>query len=227
MIIVTGSSGGIGRGLVSQLARFDSVIGIYNSTAPTVEAVDGLIFEKINLLDVQQIRSFVEKYERVLNRLTVVHCAAKNIDKLAIHYETMDWDNVVDVNLKGDFLFSRALIPLMMRQQWGRLIHISSVVGQEGVPGTVAYAASKSALTGMSKVLSKEYGRFNITSNVLCLGYFEVGLIETLTEKARDKLLVQIPCRRFGAVSNIANTVRWLIESDYVNGAFISIDGGI
>jgi len=115
----------------------------------------------------------------------------------------------------------------MIGEGWGRLIHVSSVVGMRGQVGAIAYAASKTGLVGMSNVFAKEYGRFNITSNVLVLGYFETGLIETLKEEEKKKIISSIPSKSLGKVNNITNAIDFLIKSEYVNGATINIDGAI
>ena len=228
LIIVTGASGGIGRALVSQLAGVDSVIGTYNkSKCPERGNDKGVEFEKVDLSDEASIRDFVDKLKPGMKHITVVHCAAKSINKLMVRFDAQDWDDVLDVNLRGNFLLNKALIPLMIRDNWGRIIHISSVVGMNGTPGTAAYASSKTGLIGLSRVLAKEYARFGVTSNVLCLGYFEVGLIESLDEGAREEIRLRIPSRNFGKVSDIANAVRWVMQAEYLNGAQINMDGGL
>ncbi len=228
MIIVTGASGGIGRALVSQLAGADGVIGTYNkSKRPAQGKAKGVEFEKVDLSDEASVKDFVDRRKPGLKRITVVHCAAKSINKLVVRFDAQDWDDVLDVNLRGNFLLNKALIPLMIRDHWGRIIHVSSVVGMHGTPGTAAYASSKTGLIGLSRVLAKEYARFGVTSNVLCLGYFEVGLIESLAEGAREEIRLRIPSRNFGKVADIANAVRWLMQAEYVNGAQINMDGGL
>ena len=114
----------------------------------------------------------------------------------------------------------------MISEKWGRIIHISSIVGNNGTNGTIAYSTSKTGLVGMSRVLSKEYGRFGITSNVLIPGYLNTGLISSLSKEAKSKILKKIPSNKFGDPVNIVNAVEFLIKSDYVNGASINIDGG-
>lgn len=227
MIVVTGAGGGIGRAILEPLSKVDRVIGVYNRTRPDVVESAALQLQQLDLLDPAAIQAFVEGRSTDLTSTTIVHCAAKSIDRLAVQFAVGEWDEVLNVNLKGPFLLNKAVVPGMIREQWGRLIHVSSIVGAEGAAGTTAYAASKSGLTGLARVFCKEYARFNVTSNVLQLGYFDTGLIDTLSEKARDAILSRIPSRTLGNVSNIVRTVRWLIEADYVNGALIPIDGGI
>ncbi len=227
MIILTGASGGIGKQIICHLLEIDHVIGIYNTSIPTTVHSDRVSYEKLNIEEPASIKSFVRKWKTKLNKVTLIHFAALNIDGLVANYAKSDWDRVMTVNLKGNFLLTQALIPHMIQERWGRIIHTSSVIGIQGSPGTIAYSTSKTGLIGMSRVLAKEYARFNITSNVLVLGYFEVGLIDKLHDDIRQKAIDQIPSNTFGKVSNIANAIDFLIKSEYVNGAVINIDGGL
>ena len=121
---------------------------------------------------------------------------------------------------------SKKLLRKNDQRKMGRIIHISSIVGNNGTNGTIAYSTSKTGLVGMSRVLSKEYGRFGITSNILIPGYLNTGLISSLSKEAKSKILKKIPSNKFGDPVNIVNAVEFLIKSDYVNGASINIDGG-
>ncbi|MFH1386134.1 MAG: SDR family NAD(P)-dependent oxidoreductase [bacterium] len=227
MIILTGVSGGIGKEILSKLLAMDQVIGIYNKTKPKVIAMNGFSIEKLDITDSTAINAFVEKRRSELKKVTLINLAASSIDALAANYSELDWDKVLATNLKGDFLLTKALLPIMINERWGRIVHVSSVVGMEGRIGTIAYSTTKTGLIGMSRVLAKEYARFNITSNLLVLGYFDVGLIETLSENDQKSILDKIPSKSFGKVSNIVNAIDFLIRSPYVNGAKIAIDGGL
>jgi NAD(P)-dependent dehydrogenase (short-subunit alcohol dehydrogenase family) len=227
MIIFTGASGGLGKSIIKHLLKIDRVIGIYNNSVPRSQSDKRLTYEKLNIENPTDIKSFVDRLISKLSRVTIVHFAAVSINGLAANYTESNWDRVMGVNLRGSFLLTQAFLPVMIQERWGRIIYISSIVGMQGRPGTIAYAASKSGLLGMSRVLAKEYARFNITSNVLALGYFEKGLINTLQADIRHKILDQIPSKQFGKVSNIANAIQFLIKSEYVNGAVINIDGAI
>jgi 3-oxoacyl-[acyl-carrier protein] reductase len=227
MVILSGASGGIGREIIPPLLKDHQVIGLYNKNHPGLASSDRLFLEQVDITDSVNVKAFVEKWKGQLGRVALIHCAVQNIDGLAAQYGEEDWDTVIDVNLKGDFLLTKALLPVMMQNRWGRIIHVSSVAGVEGVPGVIGYAASKTGVLGMSRVLAKEYARFDVTSNVLKLGYFEVGLIDQLSERNRSRILEAIPNKRLGKVENIVHAIHFLIQSDYVNGAVISIDGGI
>jgi NAD(P)-dependent dehydrogenase (short-subunit alcohol dehydrogenase family) len=178
-------------------------------------------------VDNASIEKFILKWKNELRDLTIIHLATKSIDGLALKCSESDWDNTFNVNLKGNFLLTKSLLPIMMNNSWGRIIQISSIVAANGDIGTLAYSSSKAGLRGFSNVLSKEYGRFNITSNILTLGYFNVGLINTLNEDKVKTILKKIPSGKLGHVKNIANAIKFIIDSDYLNGAYISIDGGI
>jgi NAD(P)-dependent dehydrogenase (short-subunit alcohol dehydrogenase family) len=129
-------------------------------------------------------------------------------DNLALNVSSEDWDKVFAINVKANFLFAKYLTPLMMAQSWGRIIHISSYVADNGVPGTLTYSASKSALRGLSNVLSKEYSRFGITSNILQLGYFEDGLINSISREKAAEIKKKVPSKKFGNVVNIFNAIK-------------------
>jgi len=227
MIILTGASGGIGRAIMSSLTAFDNLIAIYNTTLPDIGGMSGVTTYKMDLTSEQEISDFVLAKKDDLKKITLIHAAALSIDNLAATFSMEDWDKVIDVNLRGNFLLNRALLIPMMEEKWGRIVHLSSVAGMRGITGTLAYSTSKTGLIGMSKVLANEYARFGITSNVLVPGYFNTGLIETLSDKKRKKILDSIPSGLLGDPSNIVNAVEFLMKSEYVNGSAIHIDGGI
>ena len=227
MIVLTGSSGGIGKSIIEPLSELDEVICTYNNTIPSNYQKTGISYKKLNLKNKEEITNFSIENKDRLSNITLIHFAVQSIDGLAANYEESSWDSVMDINLKGNFLLTQSLIPAMIANQFGRIVHISSVVGQNGITGTLAYSASKTGLLGFSKVLAKEYGRFNITSNILNLGYFNVGLINSLAEDKTKQIVDQIPSKKLGEVSNIVNAIRFIMKSDYVNGSVINIDGGI
>jgi NAD(P)-dependent dehydrogenase (short-subunit alcohol dehydrogenase family) len=227
MIVLTGASGGIGHEIINHLCKMDDVVGFYNTTHPGNHKVSKIIYEKVNIEDKSEIDRFVENWKSKLSNITLVHCAAAKNDGLAVNYPLADWDKVVGVNLRANFILTQALLPRMMKDNWGRVIHISSNGAIDGDVGTMAYSASKSGLIGMSRVLGKEYARFNITSNVLMLGAFETGLFLELSDKQKDKIQKKIPSKKLGNSSNIVNAIDFLIKSEYVNGSVINIDGGV
>ena len=227
MIILTGASGGIGHAILSFLSKLDKVIAISHSKAINVDELDGVEPYQVDLTSEIEVNEFVSKIKSKLSKVVLIHAAAISLDNLAIKFDTKDWNQSMSLNLNSNFFLTRALLATMIRDDWGRIIHVSSIAGMKGVPGTIAYSTAKTGLLGMSKVLANEYARFGVTSNVLILGYFNTGLIDTLSEKSRQKILESIPSKRLGAPSNIVNAVDFLIKSEYVNGSTINIDGGI
>ena len=227
MIILTGVSGGIGRELVSHLCKLDNVIGLYNNTLPREFNDSKLIYEKVNITVPSEVKKFVVKWKNKLSNITLVHCAAAKVDDLAANISLSDWEHVMSVNLRGNFILTQALLPYMIDNRWGRIIHISSRGGMDGAPGTIAYSTSKTGLLGMSQVLGMEYARFQITSNVLVLGTFETGMFLKLSNEHKKNIQKKIPSRKFGDVSNIAVAIEFLIKSEYTNTSVINIDGGM
>lgn len=227
MIILTGASGGIGRAILPALSKLDHVTAVYHSKQPDIVGLERVTLQQIDLTSEHEVNDFATKMKDKLTRITLVHAAALSRDSLAAKLDINDWDQTINVNLRGDFLLTRALLMPMIAEKWGRVIHISSVAGMRGVPGTLAYSTAKTGLLGMSGVLAHEYARFGITSNVLVAGYFNTGLIETLSEKMRQDIIESIPSKRLGEPSNIVNAIEFLMKSEYVNGSTINIDGGI
>jgi len=227
MIILTGASGGIGHAILSFLSKLDKVIAISHSKAINVDELDGVEPYQVDLTSEIEVNEFVSKIKSKLSKVVLIHAAAISLDNLAVKFDTKDWNQSMSLNLNSNFFLTRALLDTMIRDDWGRIIHVSSIAGMKGVPGTIAYSTAKTGLLGMSKVLANEYARFGVTSNVLILGYFNTGLIDTLSEKSRQKILESIPSKRLGDPSNIVNAVDFLIKSEYVNGSTVNIDGGI
>jgi len=227
MIILTGASGGIGRAILPMLSQLDDVIALYHSTPPDIVGNKHIKGHKLNLSSESDIKAFCAKMEKEFKKITLIHAAALSNDGLAAQLNVNDWDQVMDVNLRGNFLVTRELLIPMIREKWGRIIHFSSVAGVRGMPGTLAYSTSKTGLQGMSRVLAREYARFNITSNVLVLGYFNTGLIETLSENIRESIKEEIPSKKLGDPYDIVCAVEFLIKSGYTNGSLVNIDGAI
>lgn len=228
MIILTGASGGIGRAILPALAMLENVVAIYNKNPPDINEIAGVIPYQMDLTCESEVVDFADAMKNKLTRVTLIHAAAlARQERLAVQFKTEDWDQVMDVNLRGNFLLTRALLMPMIKEKWGRVIHFSSAAGMHVAPGTLAYSTSKTALLGMSRVIATEYARFGITSNVLVNGYFDTGMYQALSEKARNKLIDSIPSKQLGDTRNIVNAVEFLLKSEYVNGSAIHIDGGI
>ena len=223
MIVLTGASGGIGLEILEGLSKIDDVLAIYNSSKPKNIKLPNIKFEKVDISDPDEILSFIDSNKKNLTNVTLINLAAVSIDGLLANYDLKDWEKVIRVNLSSNFLFYRYLIPLMIKDKWGRIIHVSST---NSAIGAGAYSSSKSGLDGLSKALSREYARYSITSNIIKLGVFNTGMFHALSEKNQKAFLDQIPSKKLGQTSNVTNAISFLINSEFVNGATITIDGG-
>lgn len=225
MIIITGSSMGIGRYLTEKfLADNIIVYGTY-LTNPPVEK--NKYFSRVNISDFNEIVEWFYRIKPELSQVVLLNCAAINYNCYAHKSDLSKWHEVIHVNLIGTYNMIRAILPFMREQNYGRIINFSSVLAQKGVAGTSAYAASKAALWGMSKSIAAENAGKNITINCLNLGYFNRGMIGQVPEELKDELKKSIPSGDFGDPENIYRAVKFLIDSNYVNGSSIDINGGL
>ena len=227
MIILTGSSGGIGSAILPMLTKLDNVIALYNSKPPNINNNHAIKSHKLNLSSEQDVADFSSWVKKDFKKITLIHAAALSRDGLAAQLHTKDWDDIMDVNLRGTFFLNRELLAPMISEKWGRIIHFSSVAGLRGTPGTIAYSTSKTGIIGMSRTIAREYARFGITSNVLALGYFNTGLIETLSERMRKKIMNELPSKKLGNPVDIVSAIGFLLSSEYTNGSILTIDGAI
>jgi NAD(P)-dependent dehydrogenase (short-subunit alcohol dehydrogenase family) len=183
--------------------------------------------------DVGQAEGVAKMVDTILGRFKkidiLVNNAGISIDARTVKFDIGDWDRVLKTNVYGAFYCSKYCLPSMIEQKWGRIINISSVVGQIGVIGTPAYTASKSALIGFTKTLAKEVARKGITANCIALGYFkEGGLMDTLPDKMAEEILAAIPVGRWGRVEEITSAINYLLSdyASYITGQTININGG-
>ncbi|MFP4026059.1 MAG: SDR family oxidoreductase, partial [Thiohalospira sp.] len=136
-----------------------------------------------------------------------------------------NWEKVLAVNLNGVYNTCRAILPIMRKNNYGRIINIASVVAQKGTPGTASYAASKAALSGLVKTLAIENAKYNITVNNLNLGYFNAGMINDVPKEILDNIKKNIPAQRLGEPKEVFNAIEFLVNTPYVNGTSIDING--
>lgn len=225
MIIITGSSMGIGRYLAERFMSDNIIVyGTYLTNPPIEKSKH---FSKVDISDFNEIIEWFYKIKPELKNVVLLNCAAINYNCYAHKSDLSKWHDVIHVNLLGTFNMIRAILPFMREQNYGRIINFSSVLAQKGVAGTSAYAASKAALWGMSKSIAAESAGKNITINCLNLGYFNLGMIEQVPEELQNELKKSIPSGSFGDPEDIYKAVRFLIESNYVNGSSIDINGGL
>ncbi len=236
--LVTGASRGIGRAITLALCRAGYDVAAAATTIETspefAEAmrVSGFSATVINL-DLRSPDSIKEAFGRVLKskgRIDIlVNNAGITRDGLAVRMKPGDWDAVLRTNLDGAFLAIQQVLPGMMRNRWGRIINISSVVGQAGSAGQVNYAASKAGLIGMSKSLAQEMGSRGITVNVVAPGYITTDMTKDLPEERKQKMLASIPLDRAGTPEEVAAAVCFLAgeEAGYITGQVLAVNGGL
>ena len=224
MIILTGISGGIGLPLAKHVSKIDSVIGIYKENKPKIK-IKNVKFVQCDISDENQLIK-LEKYFKNKDPLILISAAAVKFDSLLINQSMNNWKKMIDVNLGSNFLLCKFLIKKMIFSKWGRIIFFSSTGSTRGDVGTSGYSASKTGLYGLSKVISKEYGQHNITSNIIELGAFEAGMYKRLSKKEKIKIIEKLPNKKLGSINEIALAVKFLIQSNFINGSIIKIDGG-
>jgi len=228
MIIVTGASGGIGKKILKKLSAIDRVIGIYNSNKPQFKSISSKCkLYKVNLLNNKSIIEFTENFLQKEKKIIIIHLASIKKNKLLINQSMDDIKKDFDLNFFSATFFSKLLIPIMAKNNWGRFIFFSSTGGEKGDIGTASYTSTKMATLGLSKVISKEYGKFNITSNVIRLGNFDTGMYKKLSKSKQKELVQLIPSKKLGNFKDIVSTINLIIKSNYINGAEINIDGGM
>jgi 3-oxoacyl-[acyl-carrier protein] reductase len=159
-------------------------------------------------------------------KIIFLNLAAIKIDKISIYIKKREMNQSFNVNYFSFFYIMQSILPSLIKNKWGRIINFSSTGGINGELGSLLYTSSKYASLGMMKVLSKEYAKFNITFNTIKLGNFDVGMFKKLGNRTKENILKRIPSGKTGDIKNIYNAIKFIIYSNYVNGAEIAIDGG-
>jgi NAD(P)-dependent dehydrogenase (short-subunit alcohol dehydrogenase family) len=237
--LVTGSSMGLGKASALDLARAGACVVINDPEGgdlakAVVKEIKAIGRETVLITcDVGDPDSVARMVETILVRFKkidiLINNAGISIDNTTVNYEPKAWDRVFKTNIYGAFYSSKYCLPSMIKQEWGRIINIGSVVGQTGVIGTPAYSASKAALIGFTKTLAKEVARKGITVNCISLGYFEGGgLLDTLPDKLAEGILDKIPIGRWGKPEDLTSAINYLVSdsASYITGQTININGG-
>ena len=225
LLIITGASGALGSALYFENSKSELTIGLTNSRS-LAESENGQNV-RLDITDETKIREFIQGYSAILSRITVVHLAGISIDGPVYKYKADNFIETLQVNVAANFLLTKHLLPLMVKERWGRIISVSSIVGRNGAVGAAAYSSSKTALHGLTKSIAKEYGRYNITSNLIELGYFTGGMQESVGKAQMDKIFSSIPSGKLGSPEELKLLIDYIRASEYLNGAVISLDGGL
>jgi len=237
--LVTGGSRGIGRSIALALANQGANVIINytsneESAAKVVEEIKSFnvkaLAVKANVSKVEEINEMMSKIEEVFDRVDIlVNNAGVTRDNLFIRMKEEDWDQVMDINLKGVFLCTKAVVRKMIKQKHGRIINLASVVGVVGNPGQANYCASKAGVIGLTKSLAKEIAGKNITVNAIAPGFIETDMTKVLPENVKESMLEVIPMKKYGKPEDIANLVVFLSSdnANYITGQVIHVDGGM
>jgi 3-oxoacyl-[acyl-carrier protein] reductase len=235
--LVTGASRGIGRAIALALAAAGmKVVGTATTDAGAVAISDALAAFpgskglNLNVNDAAGVDAAVDAIVKEYGGLhVVVNNAGITRDTLSMRMKDDDWDAVLDTNLKAVFRVSRAAIRPMMKQRYGRIVNITSVVGASGNPGQANYAAAKAGVAGMTRSLARELGSRGITVNCVAPGFIETDMTKALTDAQTSALMTQIPLGRLGHASDIANAVAFLAapQAGYITGTELHVNGGM
>lgn len=236
--VVTGASRGIGKSIALALAAKGATIVAVDMDQASTEAVvaelqaaGGKALAVVGNVTVSaDVERMFEAAFEAFGRVDIlVNNAGITRDGLLMRMKDEDWDAVLNVNLKGAFLCTRAVFKIMSKQRYGRIINIASVVGQMGNAGQANYCASKAGLIGLTKSNAREMAKRNITVNAVAPGFITTAMTEALSEKVRAELTAQIPLERLGSADDIANAVLFLASdaSGYITGHVLSVNGGM
>ncbi len=237
--LVTGASRGIGASVACRLADAGAKVGInYHTNKRAAETVVGCIkalggealLVEGDVSKEATAEAAVAAVTKGWGRIDIlVNNAGINRDRLLLRMKPDDWDQVLEVNLRGAFLCSKYVMPHLIKQRSGRIINVSSVVGISGNPGQANYAAAKAGLIGFTKAVAREVASRNVTVNAVAPGYITAGMVEDLSEETRQQILARIPMGRFGAPEDVAEAVLFLCGdgASYVTGQVLTIDGGL
>ena len=237
--VITGSGRGLGKSIALKLAQMGANIVLNDIVAS--DAIDAtaeefkslgynVIVTKGDVRNYQDVEDMVTKATEAFGSLDIlVNNAGITKDMLMIKMAEKDWDDVLDINLKGAFFCTKAVARIMMKQRSGKIINISSVAGVMGNPGQVNYSASKAGLIGLTKSTAKELSSRNITCNAVAPGLIQSKMTDILPEKVKENYLNNIPLGRFGTPEDVANVIGFLAseDSNYLTGQVIHIDGGL
>ncbi len=236
--LVTGASRGIGKACVLALSAAGHRVVLASRTLEKLEELAGEIRAsgseafavEMDLSSKDSIANGFGKAAKDFGRIDIlVNNGGITKDGLAMRMKEADWNIVLQTNLSGSFYAMQQVMPAMMRERWGRIINISSVVGEMGNPGQSNYSASKAGLIGLTKSLARELGSRNITVNALAPGFIATDMTHDLSNELKQKMIEQTPLGRMGTAEDIAHAVRFLVseEAGFITGHVLDVNGGI
>ena len=236
--LITGASQGIGRACAITLAKAGARVALAARNEAKLAEVAGEIkagggTAEVFAIDIASEESIKAGAKTAIGHFGSIEILVNNAgitkDTLLLRMKRADWDDVITTNLTGTFLLTQALLSPMLKARWGRIVNITSVVGETGQAGQANYAASKAGLIGFTKSLARELASRGITANAVAPGYVETAMTAVLDEKQRGAMLANIPLGRAGTDQDIANAVRFLAsdEAAYITGHVLDVNGGM
>lgn len=233
--LVTGASGAIGGAIAKALHSEGATVALSGTREPALKALADELGDRTavtpgNLADTGAVAGLVNQATDAMGGIDIlVNNAGLTRDNIAMRMKDEEWDAVLDVNLSAVFRLSRAVLRPMMKQRWGRIIGITSIVGVTGNPGQANYAAAKAGMIGMSKALAQEVASRGITVNCVAPGFITSPMTDALSDDQREKLIAAIPAGRIGTPTDVAASVVYLASdaADYVTGQTIHVNGGM
>ena len=233
-ILVTGATGGIGGAIIRKFLSLNaSVLG----TGTNLEKLNllknefpSLLTEQFDISQHEKIDEFIERVFLNLGGLDVlVNNAGITKDNLSLRMKSNEWQKVIDINLTSTFYLCKSAIKKMLKNKFGRIVNITSIVGHTGNVGQVNYSASKSGVVALSKSLAIEYAKKNITVNCVSPGFIKTNMTDNISEKFKSELISRIPMNRLGSGEDISNTIAFLSSelSSYITGETIHVNGGM
>jgi 3-oxoacyl-[acyl-carrier protein] reductase len=237
-VLITGAAQGIGKAIAVGMAKEGANIAIADTNIEKAETtaheIEAMGVKSLAIkLDVSKQSEVALAFEAVIKKFgrldILVNNAGITRDALVLRMKDDDWDAVVNINLKGTFLCSKEAVKLMTKQQYGKIISISSVVAFTGNPGQVNYSASKAGIVGLTKTIAKEYAIRGIRANAVAPGFIQTSMTEAIPEKIKEEMKRSIPLGHFGTPEDVAMAVIFLAskEADYITGQVFHINGGM
>jgi len=240
-VIITGAGRGIGYSIAQMFLQAGADIAICATSQDAVDAAkeqllklvpNGKVFaKKANIAVAADCEDFIESTIKEFGKIDVlVNNAGITKDTLVVRMSEEDWDAVIDVNLKGTFLMSKAALKYMMKARTGNIVNMASVVGQTGNAGQANYSASKAGMIGLTKSLAKEFASRNIRVNAVAPGFVKTEMTDALKEDVKEAILASVPLKRFAEVSDIARAVMFLASDEaagYITGQVLAVNGGL
>lgn len=237
-VIITGAGSGIGKAIAKRFAEEDSVIAVcdvnldaVNLAAKEIEIIGAKVQPyKVDVSSFEEVTATVTKITEALGGIQIlINNAGITKDTFLLRMSENDFDKVIAVNLKGTFNFTKACIKYMIKEEWGRVINIASIIGEMGNAGQANYAAAKSGIIGFTKSVAKELAARNITVNAIAPGFIKTPMTENLPENIKENYRKLIPLGREGTPEDVANLCLFLASDDasYITGQVIRVDGGM